>query len=263
MGHCYLYGEGVEKKEAIAVSWYRKAVAQNDPEAQCYLGNCYYYGNGVAQDNNKAAEYFKKSAEQGFALALLSLSSCYINGEGVQQSYNEAEVCLNKAKAIATEEENYQLIEDANAMLSQLNEIRKTTGTPKSSYSGYTKDTGSIATTQTKTKAPKKHHSFRLRRYYRSSGFYAGKKFLFSLITLLSVVAGFGLSLIFTHGEIAFGGGLGVFALAILAAGLILALMIYSIVKIVKATKLNAFIIIRIILNAGVTCGAMLLLNML
>ena len=41
LGGCYCYGEGVEKDEAEAVKWYRKAAEQGRSAAQCNLGSCY------------------------------------------------------------------------------------------------------------------------------------------------------------------------------------------------------------------------------
>ena len=58
-------GKGVQKDDAKAVEWYRKAVAQGEPYAQNNLGLCYEYGTGVPHDRTKAVEWYRKAAAQG------------------------------------------------------------------------------------------------------------------------------------------------------------------------------------------------------
>jgi uncharacterized protein len=62
----YAYGRGVPKNEATALSWYRKAAAQNDPAAEYFIGMMYENGSGVAKDLKTAIEWYKKSAEHGY-----------------------------------------------------------------------------------------------------------------------------------------------------------------------------------------------------
>jgi hypothetical protein len=50
LGFRYKQGKGVEKDQAEAVKWYRKAAEQNFAEAQFSLGVCYAHGEGVAKD---------------------------------------------------------------------------------------------------------------------------------------------------------------------------------------------------------------------
>lgn len=46
LGVRYEAGRGVEQNYEEAVKWYRKAVEQEDDEAEYRLGNCYYEGKG-------------------------------------------------------------------------------------------------------------------------------------------------------------------------------------------------------------------------
>ena len=55
------YGEYLK-----AVEWYRKAVEQDNAEAQYRLGEMYLSSRGVVKDNEKARELIQKAAEQGY-----------------------------------------------------------------------------------------------------------------------------------------------------------------------------------------------------
>ena len=67
MGACYASGNGVEKDQAQAVHWYRKAVEQEHGFAQLGLGLCYENGEGVENDEAQAVHWYRKAAEQGNA----------------------------------------------------------------------------------------------------------------------------------------------------------------------------------------------------
>ena len=57
VGVFYHDGTGVKRDYKTAVSWLRKAVQKDDPEAMYSLGQCYRYGRGV-----------RKNARRGFRL---------------------------------------------------------------------------------------------------------------------------------------------------------------------------------------------------
>ena len=69
LGICCWYGNGVQKNQAAAIEWWRKAAEQNDGLAQIYLGDRYCLGDAVAQDSAEAARWYRKAAEQGYARA--------------------------------------------------------------------------------------------------------------------------------------------------------------------------------------------------
>ena len=62
LGLCYAKGEGVEKDDSRAVTWYRKSAEQGYAEAQLNLARCYYGGEGVAKDETEAYAYFSLAA---------------------------------------------------------------------------------------------------------------------------------------------------------------------------------------------------------
>ncbi|MCX6872834.1 MAG: tetratricopeptide repeat protein [Verrucomicrobia bacterium] len=90
LGVCYRDGQGVAKDEAAAVEWFRKAAEQNHPLAQYNLGSRYYTGLGVEKDAAAAVEWFLKAAGQNLAEAQFNLGSCYFKGLGVAQDHVEA-----------------------------------------------------------------------------------------------------------------------------------------------------------------------------
>jgi len=46
------------------VTWFTKAAAQGDTDAEVHLGDCYRKGRGVTRDIPKAIEWYTKAAEK-------------------------------------------------------------------------------------------------------------------------------------------------------------------------------------------------------
>ena len=119
LGFLYQNGRGVEKDDAQAVAWYRKAAEQGYPpaqnnlgvmyagespavawyrkatkqggaDAQKNLGGMYADGRGVEQDDAQAVAWFRKAAEQGFANAQFNLGQRYRIGWGVEKDEAQA-----------------------------------------------------------------------------------------------------------------------------------------------------------------------------
>jgi hypothetical protein len=87
LGVAYATGQGVQKDESEAASWYRKAAEQGDAGAQSSLADAYAFGKGVPKDYSHAVAWYRKSAEQGDAGAQYNLGVLYTDGDGVQQDY--------------------------------------------------------------------------------------------------------------------------------------------------------------------------------
>ncbi len=64
-GDDFYFGRGVEKDDAEAVKWYRKAADQGYALAQYNLGVMYANGRGVVKDDAEAVKWYRKAAEQG------------------------------------------------------------------------------------------------------------------------------------------------------------------------------------------------------
>ncbi|KAL0093314.1 hypothetical protein F4703DRAFT_1939273 [Phycomyces blakesleeanus] len=68
LGLMYETGQGVEKNDAIAVSYYKSAANRDDARAQYVLGLAYYMGNlGLQKNFGRAEKYFTLSAKAGYA----------------------------------------------------------------------------------------------------------------------------------------------------------------------------------------------------
>jgi TPR repeat protein len=63
------YGMGMERDEAEAMRWYRKAAEQGSADAQFNLGSMYGNGQGVARDLVQAYAWFTLSQRAGSAPA--------------------------------------------------------------------------------------------------------------------------------------------------------------------------------------------------
>src|SRR6185437_379350 len=101
LGSIYAHGFGVKQDWAESIRWYRKAALQGDPVALHNLGLDFNYGHGVGRDYEQAANYFRLGAEQGQPRCQYNLGLLYEEGHGVDQSPSEA--CLYYTLASAHE----------------------------------------------------------------------------------------------------------------------------------------------------------------
>jgi TPR repeat protein len=66
-------GAGVQKDEAEAADWLRRAAEHNDPVAQFNLGLMHAHGLGVSKDRNEALRWYRQAAAQGHHGARVNL----------------------------------------------------------------------------------------------------------------------------------------------------------------------------------------------
>ena len=87
------------------VYWFirRRAVAQNDHNAEYSLGSMYEGGRGVEKNMEKAAELYLKSAEAGNVDAMFNLGWMYHKGQGVRKSWVQSAQWLQRASDQASE----------------------------------------------------------------------------------------------------------------------------------------------------------------
>ena len=97
LGEMYQYGSGVDKNESTAVEWYRKAAKQGYATAQRNLGYMYQYGLGVDRNYSSAVEWYRNAAEQGYATAQINLGLMYQHGRGVDKNESTAAEWYRKA----------------------------------------------------------------------------------------------------------------------------------------------------------------------
>lgn len=83
LGVMYGAGFGVEKDNATAASWFRRAAIQGDVRAQNNLGRLYRLGLGVERDPVTGARWIKRAARAGYVRAQATLGALYARGEGV------------------------------------------------------------------------------------------------------------------------------------------------------------------------------------
>ncbi len=98
LGIIYFSGwQGVEKNEAQAAHWFRRAAEQDNVWAQTYLGVIYYVGEGVRQDFTEAARWTRKAANRGHPWAQVLLGEMYYLGLGVGEDPVRAYMWLTLA----------------------------------------------------------------------------------------------------------------------------------------------------------------------
>lgn len=90
LGEKYHFGRGVQKSDAQAVSWYRKAADQGDEQAQYMLGSMYKSGTGgLAQDYAQAVYWYQKAADQGDISAKIAIA--FVDVDVEQQREQKAQ----------------------------------------------------------------------------------------------------------------------------------------------------------------------------
>ena len=67
LGFRYVTSRGVQRDDAEAVRWFRRAAEQGDARGQNNLGFMYENGRGVQRDDAEAVRWFRRAAEQGDA----------------------------------------------------------------------------------------------------------------------------------------------------------------------------------------------------
>ncbi len=86
LGNMYLGGYGVERDEAAAMAWFRKAADQGHANGQLSLGGLYY----ARKEYSSAASWYRRAAEQGNAVAQIRLGRQYAEGVGLSRDYVQA-----------------------------------------------------------------------------------------------------------------------------------------------------------------------------
>ncbi len=90
MGFIYAKGIGVEKNEAEALAWYKKAAEKGHLTSQYNLGVMYSKGRGTTQDFGKSFKWYKLAAKQGDVMAQATVAMMYAKGIGTEKNYVEA-----------------------------------------------------------------------------------------------------------------------------------------------------------------------------
>jgi TPR repeat protein len=85
LGYMYLKGVNVEKDASKAVQLFERAAKQGSIDAQYNLGLAYARGDGATKDLVKSGEWFKKAALQDDAGSQYNMGVLYMSGEGVSR----------------------------------------------------------------------------------------------------------------------------------------------------------------------------------
>lgn len=86
LGTVYLTGAVIAPDAAVAVKWFKAAVAQGHPAAQANLGSMYLGGWQVEQDQIEGIRLLRLSADQGLPLGIGKLAEATMQGSGVKRN---------------------------------------------------------------------------------------------------------------------------------------------------------------------------------
>lgn len=101
LGFFYERGIGTAVDEALALQWYEKAAAHNQPAGLHNLGYAYQEGLfGLTKDMVKAKELYLKAAEMDYPASLHNLSHIYLYGEGAEVDTELGRALIERAVAL-------------------------------------------------------------------------------------------------------------------------------------------------------------------
>lgn len=87
VGSRYYAGRGIERDDAEAARWIRRAAEQGYAPAQYNLGLLHFRNRGVAGTDAEAAVWYRSAARQGYAPAQAGLGYLHIYGAGVEENH--------------------------------------------------------------------------------------------------------------------------------------------------------------------------------
>ena len=90
IGNIYRTGTDVKADPKEAFNWYQKGAQVKDDQAMLNLGNCYFYGMGVEKDEKTAVKWWKEAAEAGNIYAISQMGDCYFYGIGTERDLTKA-----------------------------------------------------------------------------------------------------------------------------------------------------------------------------
>lgn len=97
LGCCYMNGKGVESDKKLAVNYFKKAFANDEPQGTYMLAECCAALAKEEKDFAAAAKIYGKAAKLGERRAQAKLGQCFLNGVGVKKNEEAAFRWLSKA----------------------------------------------------------------------------------------------------------------------------------------------------------------------
>ncbi len=99
LGQLLLDGRGIERDQALAVTWFRIAAGRGHAMAHNMLGRCLEHGWGVEVDLALAAKHYRKAAEAGLDWGQYNLANLLATGRGVVRDPPQAFALYLRAAA--------------------------------------------------------------------------------------------------------------------------------------------------------------------
>ena len=94
-----LDGRGVQKDQALALSWFRIAARQRHPMAINMIGRCLENGWGCEVDLEDSARHYRKAADLGLDWGLYNYGQLLTRGRGVERDLVAAYELFRQAAA--------------------------------------------------------------------------------------------------------------------------------------------------------------------
>jgi TPR repeat protein len=109
IGSMYLGDKDIPRDDAAAMRWYLKAANRGNAAGQYGVGYMYHSGRGVNKDYAQAMTWLRKAAAQGDLQATYMIGRMYFDGRGVKQDYEEAYFWLSLGTADYTPSLRYTI----------------------------------------------------------------------------------------------------------------------------------------------------------
>lgn len=99
LGQLLLDGRGIQKDEALALSWFRIAALQHHPMAINMIGRCLENGWGSQIDLAEAARHYRQASELGLDWGFYNYGQLLTRGRGVEKDLSAAYNMFRQAAA--------------------------------------------------------------------------------------------------------------------------------------------------------------------
>lgn len=97
LGQLLLHGRGIQRDQALAVTWFRIAAQQGDAMAHNMLGRCLEHGWGCEASAQEAAKHFQHASEAGLDWGQYNYANLLATGRGVAKDLPQAFALYQRA----------------------------------------------------------------------------------------------------------------------------------------------------------------------
>lgn len=98
-----------ERKDSLALDWFRRAVAAGSLDARVEVGRLYEQGRAVRRDAAEALRWYRMAADSGSPRGMFAVGKVHQNGTGARRDYDQARTWYHRAACAGSPDGMYHL----------------------------------------------------------------------------------------------------------------------------------------------------------